>query len=217
MEIGADTVNDVSSGSSGPKRTILVLVGVAAILAATSAIQLMRVSQDADKAEVRVSRLQSETDTRDTTSTSLRALILRLQQDLARLEFDVEVKRSGSLSDQWIAAAEARVHERLTPVVQGLEDLPTSPALSPFLRSVISLDLDDIEAALASIPIAMAEADSYSSDERIAAQSLFALTLAVALLALSGIAASRRAGRLTLGVASAALLVSAVLVSTTVF
>jgi hypothetical protein len=55
------------------------------------------------------------------------------------------------------------------------------------------------------------------SDERIAAQGLFALTLAVALLALSGIAASRRAGRLTLGVASAALLVSAVLVSTTVF
>jgi hypothetical protein len=217
MEIGADTVNEVASGSSGPKRTVLVLVGVAAIMAATSAIQLMRVSQDADKAEVRVSRLQSEAHTRYATSASLRSLITRLDVELAHLEFDIGVKRSGSPSDRWIAAAEWRAHEHLTPVVEELEDLPTNPALSPFLQRVISSDLDDNKAALDSIPIAMAKADAYSNDERIAAQSLFALTLAIALLALSGIASSRRARRLTLGVASTALLLSAVLVSTTVF
>jgi hypothetical protein len=62
----------------------------------------------------------------------------------------------------------------------------------------------------------METADSYSSSERIAALSLFVLAIGVALLAFSGIIGGRGASRLTLGVASLALMTCGILMTTNI-
>ena len=213
MELNADTVEDVATGSSRLKRIVLILIGLVSIMAAVSAIQLTVVSQRADRAEMHASRLVSEEHAQYATSRSLESLSLRIQAENRRLLDDVAVRRRGTPSDRWIAAAEWRAYQRLMPIVEELADLPSDPALPPFLQNFVSFDSDEQTAALASVGDAMAQADSYSNSERVAAESLFALAIGVALLAFSGIVAHRGAALLTLGVASAALLMCGLLVA----
>jgi len=218
MELGLDAIDEIASSNSGLKKVVMVLIGVAGIMAALAAVQLMIVSQRSDKAEVNVSRLISRQHLHYNTSFALASLSTQIRIDYLNLAEDRLVRSHGDISDRWIAGAEGIVFQKLTPIIEEVNSLPSDPALEsfPFLQRALASDLDDTNRFVISVRRAMDTADSYSSSERIAALSLFVLAIGVALLAFSGIIGGRGASRLTLGVASLALMTCGILMTTNI-
>jgi hypothetical protein len=208
MELGLDTIDEVAASKSGLKKVVMVLIGVAGIMAALAAVQLMIVSHRSARAEVNVSRVISQQGLRYNASFALDSLNTQIRIDQLALGEDMAVRIHGDMSDRWIAGAENLVFQKLSSIIEEVDNLPSNPALEPFpvLQRALASDVDDTYRLTASVSRAMATADSYSSSERMAALSLFVLAIGVALLAFSGIVGGRGASRLTLGVASLALM-----------
>jgi hypothetical protein len=206
------------SGRSRFKQALAILAGLAAVLAALFATLEVDASRREEQAMVTATRLAVGVFEASAATGLLSMYQFQAEREAALLAIDASARDllaaqepAVAAAQQAMATAETRTAARLTVAGEAMSRAPgeASP-VDAHTRSVLGQTVEDMAGAVEELSNQLAQAERYGARGSRAVFALTLLAIGAVLLGLAGVMGETRTGRLSLGVAAAALLLSTV-------
>jgi hypothetical protein len=207
-----------SSGRSRFERALAILAGFAAVLAALLATLQVDASRWEEQAMVGATRLAVRVFEASAATGLLSMYQFQTEREATLLSIDAAARDllaaqqpAVAAGQRAVATAEARAAERLTVAGEAMSRAPdeTSP-VDDHTRAVLALSVADMAGSVEELSDQLALAERYGTRGNRAVFALSLLAIGAVLLGMAGVMGETRTGRISLGAAAVALLLSAV-------
>jgi hypothetical protein len=213
-------IETVHRGSSRSRfeRSLAILAGLAAVLAALLATLQVDASRWEEQAMVNATRLAVQVFEASAATGLLSMYQFQAEREAALLSIDASARDllaeqapAVAAAQRAIATAEARAAERLT-VAGGSMSQPPGEAspVDAHTRAVLGLTIDDMAGSVEELSDQLALAERYGTRGNRAVFALSLLAIGAVLLGLAGVMGATRTGRMSLGASAVALLLSVI-------
>jgi len=206
------------SGRSRFERALAILAGLAAVLAALLATLQVDASRWGEQAMVNATRRAVQVSEASAATGLLSMYQFQAEQEATLLSIDASARdllatQSPTVAEaqRAMATAEARAAERLTVAGEAMSQVPSEASpVDAHTRAVLALTIDDMAGSVEELNDQLALAERYGTRGSRAVFALSLLAIGAVLLGLAGVMGATRTGRISLGAATVALLLSVI-------